>query len=143
MATEIAVTSGTGTIVLDVRRGDGPAGCFDYTMSAPGDDRAADREIARNRRGGAARAGRMRRPTLKADVSRATEVGEKRFPPRETGLIAQIVARDLPYYDAAISEKSVAGDRRLRARSHGILDENVPYGDIVATQFSHLWRAGA
>src|SRR5262249_37901311 len=37
MATEIAVTSGTGTIVLDVRRGapgqdGGPAGCFDYTM---------------------------------------------------------------------------------------------------------------
>ena len=34
MATEIAVTSGTGTIVLDVRRGDGPAGCFDYTFGA-------------------------------------------------------------------------------------------------------------
>src|SRR5438067_901385 len=32
MATEIAVTNGTGTIVLDVRRGDGPPGCFDYTM---------------------------------------------------------------------------------------------------------------
>src|SRR3982074_2148775 len=32
MATEIAVTSGVGTIVLDVRRGDGPPGCFDYTM---------------------------------------------------------------------------------------------------------------
>src|SRR2546430_407550 len=32
MATEIAVTSGTGTIVLDVRRGDGPDGSFDYTM---------------------------------------------------------------------------------------------------------------
>src|SRR6202047_2001987 len=34
MATEIAVTSGTGSIVLDVRRGDGPAGCFDYTFGA-------------------------------------------------------------------------------------------------------------
>src|SRR5260370_36808426 len=32
MATEIAVTSGTGTIVLDVPLGDGPPGCFDYTM---------------------------------------------------------------------------------------------------------------
>src|SRR5438045_6270594 len=32
MATEIAVTSGTGTIVLDVRRGDGPPGCSDYTI---------------------------------------------------------------------------------------------------------------
>ena len=32
MATELAVTGGFGTIVLDVRRGDGPPGCFDYTM---------------------------------------------------------------------------------------------------------------
>src|SRR5215208_648870 len=32
MATELAVTHGVGTVVLDVRRGDGPAGCFDYTM---------------------------------------------------------------------------------------------------------------
>src|SRR6202023_4214779 len=32
MGTEIAVTSGVGTIVLDVRRGDGPPVCFDYTM---------------------------------------------------------------------------------------------------------------
>src|SRR5947209_10356419 len=37
MAAELAVTSGTGAVVLDVRRGapgrdGGPAGCFDYTM---------------------------------------------------------------------------------------------------------------
>jgi ABC-type nitrate/sulfonate/bicarbonate transport system substrate-binding protein len=32
MATELAVSQGFGTVVLDVRRGDGPAGCFDYTM---------------------------------------------------------------------------------------------------------------
>ena len=32
MAAELALSSGTGTIVLDVRRGDGPPGCFDYTM---------------------------------------------------------------------------------------------------------------
>src|SRR5436853_6166502 len=32
MATESAVAPGTGTIVLDVRRGAGPTGCFDYTM---------------------------------------------------------------------------------------------------------------
>src|SRR5436309_5159986 len=32
MATELAVMRGIGTIVLDVRRGDGPPGCFDYTM---------------------------------------------------------------------------------------------------------------
>src|SRR6266403_1978063 len=32
MRADLGITSGTGTIVLDVRRGDGPPGCFDYTM---------------------------------------------------------------------------------------------------------------
>src|SRR5438045_1586379 len=32
MGTEIAVSRGVGSVVLDVRRGDGPPGCFDYTM---------------------------------------------------------------------------------------------------------------
>ena len=34
MGAEIAVTRKIGTIVLDVRRGDGPPGCFFYTMPA-------------------------------------------------------------------------------------------------------------
>src|SRR5438132_343458 len=34
MGTEIAVRRGVGTTVLDVRRGDGPIPCFNYTMSA-------------------------------------------------------------------------------------------------------------
>ena len=69
-------------------------------------------------------------------------MGQKRFPPREAGLIAQIVARDLPYYDPAISETSVAGVVSF-ARRLGILDRDVAYGDIVATQFADLWRSGA
>jgi NitT/TauT family transport system substrate-binding protein len=139
MATEIAVTSGTGSIVLDVRRGDGPAGCFDYTFGALA---TTERLIGESPETAAAalRALIDAQADLKADASRATAVGERRFPPRETGLIAQIVARDLPYYDAAISEKSVAGVAGF-ARSLGILNDNVEYGDIVATQFSHLWNA--
>ena len=34
MGAEVAVQRGIGTIVLDVRRGDGPKGCFDYTMAS-------------------------------------------------------------------------------------------------------------
>src|SRR3954464_4722384 len=34
MGTEVAVRNGVGTVVLDVRRGDGPAGCFDYTFAS-------------------------------------------------------------------------------------------------------------
>ena len=58
MATELAVTTGVGTIVLDVRRGDGPTGCFDYTMPVLATTDAADRTLAGHRRGGGARAGR-------------------------------------------------------------------------------------
>ncbi len=90
---------------------------------------------------GAVRALVAAQNALKADVSRATEVGEKRFPPREAGLIAGIVQRDLPFYDAAISEKSVAAINRF-ARSMSVLDDDVPYADIVATQFRHLWHSG-
>jgi NitT/TauT family transport system substrate-binding protein len=139
MATEIAVTSGVGTIVLDVRRGDGPAGCFDYTFGALA---TTDRLIEQSPEIAAAalRALVDAQADLKADPGRATLVGEKRFPPRETGLIAQIVARDLPYYDAAISETSIAGVVNF-ARGLAILDRDVAYGDVVATQFSHLWSA--
>ena len=78
---------------------------------------------------------------LKADVSRATEVGEKRFPPREAGLIARVVERDLPFYDAAISEHSVAAINDF-ARHMSVLDEDVPYSEVVATRFRDLWHSG-
>ena len=38
-------------------------------------------------------------PRLKANVARATEVGRKLFPPSEAELIAELIRRDLPYYD--------------------------------------------
>jgi NitT/TauT family transport system substrate-binding protein len=140
MATEIAVTSGVGTIVLDVRRGDGPAGCFDYTMPVLA---ATDGLIKRSPETAAAavRALVATQNALKTDVSRATEAGAKRFPPREAGLIAGIVERDLPFYDAAISERSVTAINDF-ARRMSVLDEDVPYSEIVAVQFRDLWRSG-
>jgi NitT/TauT family transport system substrate-binding protein len=140
MATELAVTSGVGSIVLDVRRGDGPPGCFDYTMPVLA---TTDQLIERSPDVAAAalRALVATQIALKADVSRATEVGEKRFPPRETALIAGIVSRDLPFYDAAISERSIAAINEF-AHSMSVLDDDVPYADIVATRFSYLWHSG-
>src|SRR5207248_5390739 len=81
MATEIAVTSGTGTIVLDVRRGDGPPGCFDYTMPVLA---TTDRLIEQSPETAAAalRALVATQNALKADASLATQAGKKRFPPR-------------------------------------------------------------
>lgn len=129
MATEIAVTGGFGTIVLDVRRGDGPPGCFDYTMPVlamrdPTDDRSI--EIAAL----ALRALIATQNALKADVSLATEVGKRRFPQREAALIAGIVERDLPFYTAEISEHSFNAINDF-ARHMSILDEGLPYSDVV------------
>jgi ABC-type nitrate/sulfonate/bicarbonate transport system substrate-binding protein len=138
MATEIAVTSGVGSIVLDVRRGDGPLGCFDYTLPVLA---TSERLIRRSPETAAAavRALVAAQTALEADPERAGEVGRKRFPPREAGLIAQIIRRDLPFYDAAISERSVAGVNAF-ARGIGVLGGDIAYADIVAAEFSHLWH---
>ena len=140
MATELAVTTGTGAVVLDVRRGDGPPGCFDYTMPVLA---TTDRLIERSPETAAAavRALVATQNALKQNVSRANEVGHKRFPPREAGLIAGIVRRDLPFYDASINKNSVAAINEF-ARDMGILARDFPYDQIVATQFSHLWLTG-
>ena len=69
---------GIGTIVLDVRRGDGPPGCFDYTMPVLATtERLVERspEIA----AAAVRALVATQDALKQDVSRATEVGASGF----------------------------------------------------------------
>jgi NitT/TauT family transport system substrate-binding protein len=138
MATELAVTGGTGTIVLDVRRGDGPSGCFDYTMPVLATT-AALVERAPEIAAAAVRALVAAQDAMKADPARATEIGDKRFPAREAGLIAGIIRRDLPYYDAAISEKSVAAINAF-ARDIGVLAGDPAYANIVATRFRHLWH---
>src|ERR1700732_4907509 len=90
MGTEIAVTRGVGTIVLDVRRGDGPPGCFDYTMPVLA---TTDRLIERSPEAAAAavRALVATQIALRQDGALAAEVGRSRFPPREAGLITAIV----------------------------------------------------
>ncbi|MGH7093162.1 MAG: hypothetical protein ACREFB_06475, partial [Stellaceae bacterium] len=76
---------------------------------------------------------------LKADVSRATEIGRKHFPERETALIAGSVARDLPYYDAAIAPTPLAAVNEF-ACAISLVDGDAAYADVVATQFSDVWR---
>jgi ABC-type nitrate/sulfonate/bicarbonate transport system substrate-binding protein len=129
MATEIAVTSGVGDIVLDVRRGDGPAGCFDYTFGCLATT-AALCERSPDTAAAARRALVGAQTALKADVSRATEVGRRRFPERETGLIAGIIARDLPYYDAAIAPAQLAAVNTF-AEAMSLVDGEAPYSEIV------------
>ena len=132
MGAEVAVRRGVGTIVLDVRRGDGPRRCFDYTMAAVA---ASDRRLAAapELAGATIAAIRKTHAALRADLTLATQVGRKLFPPHEAELIAALIARDLPYYDTAISESFVAGMNAF-ARDMGILRGDVPYGQIVVPQ---------
>ena len=137
MAAELTVSSGTGTIVLDVRRGDGPAGSFDYTMPVLA---VSDRVVEQSPHIAAAalRALVATQNALHQDVTLATIVGNKRFPPHEATLIADIVRRDLPDDEAAITPASVAAINEF-ARDLGVLETDVPYEQIVATEFRDLW----
>jgi NitT/TauT family transport system substrate-binding protein len=139
MGAEVAVRRGVGTVVLDVRRGDGPAGCFDYTMASIA---TTDRLIKQSPEVAAAavRAIVNTQNALKENVALATDVGRKLFAPSEAELIAELIRRDLPYYDASISDSFVAGMNQF-ACDLGLLTGPVPYGKVVATQFSPLWQA--
>src|SRR5438270_4219139 len=139
MGTEVAVRRGVGTVVLDVRRGDGPKPCFNYTMASVA---ATDRLIDGTPEAAAAavRAIVKTQAALRADPQRAAEVGRQLFPPAEAELIAELIRRDVPYYDATISREFVAGMNQF-SRDVGILKGDVPYERVVATQFSHLWEA--
>jgi ABC-type nitrate/sulfonate/bicarbonate transport system substrate-binding protein len=138
MGTEVAVRRGIGTVVLDVRRGDGPKPAFNYTMASIA---TTDRLIASEPAtvAAAVRAIVKTHAALKRDVSLATKVGRKLFPPEEAELIAELIRRDLPYYDAKITPETVAGVNAF-ARNIGILKGEVPYDRVVATQFAPLWQ---
>jgi ABC-type nitrate/sulfonate/bicarbonate transport system substrate-binding protein len=130
MGAEVAVRSGAGAIVLDIRRGDGPGGCFDYTFAALA---ATDRFIEedRGRAQAVVRALRRAQQLLVDDSARATAVGERVFPAEQAALIAELVERDLPFYDAEIPERAVAGMNRF-ARERGLLEGDPDYDQIVA-----------
>jgi len=132
MGAEVAVRRGIGTVVLDVRRGDGPKACFNYTMAAIA---ATDRLLERSPGTAAAvtRAIREAHAALRRDLSLATGIGRKLFPPAEAELIAELIRRDLPYYDTTISRSFVAGMNQF-ARDLDILRGDVPYEQVVAPQ---------
>jgi len=137
MGAEIAVRRGVGTIVLDVRRGDGPRSCFNYTMAALA---ATDRLIAQEPQTAAAavRALVKTQAALKADIGLAAAVGDRLFPPEAAVLIGDLIRRDLPYYNPAISREFVLGMNAF-CRDLGILPADVPYEKVVAAEFADLW----
>jgi len=130
MGAELAVRRGTGTVVLDVRRGDGPKTGFDYTWPAIA---ATDALLARSPQTAAAtmRAIVSTHNALKDNVELAFEVGRKLFPSTEATLITELIRRDLPYYDARISPAMVRSMTQF-SRDVGILQGNPDYRELVA-----------
>ena len=137
MGAETAIKRGVGTLVLDVRRGDGPAAAFNYTQPVL----VARQDMIRDDPDTVAAAVRAIvkvQNALKADIGRAAEVGEKIFSPGDAAMIGAVVERDLPFYDASVSEEFVAGMNQF-ALDMGLMDNPLPYGRIVATEFSRYW----
>jgi ABC-type nitrate/sulfonate/bicarbonate transport system substrate-binding protein len=128
MGAEVAVRNGIGTLVLDARR-DGADEVKGYTFPALV---SSQKFIDKNPQAAAAavRAVIAAQNALKEDPARATAVGKKLFPPVEAGLIAELIRRDLPFYDAGISEKTVASMNQF-AGDLGLLTRKVSYKDVV------------
>jgi NitT/TauT family transport system substrate-binding protein len=130
---------GVAKVHLDLRRGDGPPGARFYNFPAlTTTERLIDEhpDIA----AGAVRAIVKAQKALKADPSRATAIGARLFAPEAASLIAGLIARDAPFYDATISTEAVDGINRF-AVANGLLDGPLPYDRLVAVQFRHLWNA--
>jgi len=139
LGSETAVRRGVGTIVVDVRRGDGPPDAGHYTFAALS---TTDALIAREpeRVAAVVRAIVRAQQILKKEPARATEVGRRRFPPAAADIIAAVVERDLPFYDPRIDERAVTVMNGF-AQTLGLLTGPVSYESVVATRFRSLWDA--
>src|SRR5215470_18433388 len=135
---DLGVKRGIATILLDVRRGDGPPAARTWTFPAlitterlvqeqPDIAAAAVRAIVKTQR------------ALRAAPQRAAQAAQRLFPAEEASLIAFEVARDTPFYDPTITEEMVSHISRF-AREIGALHGDVRYDELVATQFAGLWK---
>ena len=138
MGAEVAVRGGAGTLVIDARRGDGPKNAQHYTFPAlvttqeaiderPDAVAAAIRALVRAQR------------ALKNDPLLAVTAAKRHFPAAELALIPELIGRDAPYYDPAISRETVDSLNAF-ARATGLLSGAPAYERVVATQFQSLWR---
>ena len=138
MGGETATSSGAGKILIDVRRGDDPAEIRFCTFAGMA---TTDAFITREPEAMAAavRAIVKAQKTLRSDPSVAREVGRRKFPKDAAELIANVVARDVEFYDPVITEEMVLKMNRF-AQTVGQLSGPVAYEDVVAVRYRELWR---
>jgi ABC-type nitrate/sulfonate/bicarbonate transport system substrate-binding protein len=137
MGCEMAVSSGVGRLILDARRGDGTAGSVDYTFPALV---TTERRVDEHPEEAASvtRAIVAAQQALKKDPSLATLAAKYHFPAAETALIAELVRRDTPFYDATISRAKFEALNAFAA-GMGLLSRAPAYGDLVPDICREVW----
>ena len=138
MGAETAVSRRVGKILIDVRRGDDPDEVRFFTFAAMATtddfiDRAPEAVAA------AVRAIVSAQKALRAEPALARKVGERKFPPAAAALIANVVARDVEFYNPAISPENIAKMNRF-AQAIGHLSRPVSYDQVVAVRCRDLWK---
>jgi len=120
-----------------VRRGDDPAEISFCTFDGMA---TTDTFISREPEAMAAavRAIVKAQRALRGDPSLAREVGQGKFPKDAAALIANVVARDVEFYDPVITEEMVLKMNRF-AQTVGQLTRPVAYEDVVAVRYRELW----
>jgi ABC-type nitrate/sulfonate/bicarbonate transport system substrate-binding protein len=139
MAAEVATLGGFGSVVLDVRRGEGPPAAFGFTFASivvRDDLVSAEPECA----GAIVRAIVGAQDAMKADPSLATRVGLALFPRSEAELIARLIERDLPYYDHRIRRETIAQMSEFLRRM-SLTNADLDYDDVVAAGTSAFQKA--
>jgi NitT/TauT family transport system substrate-binding protein len=137
MGAEVAVRNGTGSVLVDGRRGDGHPSLRSYTfaalMTTMKQERDRPAELA------AVVAGLVdAQQQLRADPGAATEVARRLFPPMESELISTLISRDASFYDPAIKPEAVA-DLVEFARRRGLASGPVDAEGLVSSRFRDLW----
>ncbi|HEY8580442.1 MAG TPA: ABC transporter substrate-binding protein [Beijerinckiaceae bacterium] len=140
MRLALAEKAGVAKLHLDLRRGDGPPGAHRYNFAALTATEALiekEPEVA----AAAVRAIVATQKALQADPSLAKKVGDELFPGEEEAEVMPIlIARDAPFYDAAISPDVVDGLNKF-ALANGLIEKPLAFESIVAERFSHLWKS--
>ncbi len=131
MGAALALEQAIGTIVIDVRRGDGPAQAFSFTQPAIATTEqmiAEQPDVVRK----VQRAIIDTHAALKRDRALATKAVKGLFPAAESALIGDLIVRDLPYYDARITPGFVQAMNRFASDLGMLSGCDFDYGQVVA-----------
>lgn len=137
LRSELGVDEGVAKVLLDIRRGDGPAIARSYTFPALMTTSRVV-ETHPDAAAGTVRAIVKTQHAIRADPTLAMQAAARLFPPREAELNARILARDSEFFDPTITAEMVEGASRFAQRM-GVLDGDVSFEEVVALQYRDLW----